>query len=244
MVRRFRVELFESRRAASTGAPALPPSPPPMSHHVDQILGELNDLRKQVNSGDETPADNQSLESAIAVWSGVDDIQRRLEITKAEISALESKGIGNEEKTSRTTDELRAVITGTEEATDTILAAAEAIDEIAQRMASGGDEEAKKDGQVICDSVIQIFEACNFQDISGQRITKVVESLRFIEERIASMIDVWQTINKMNAERAGAAPPPPVPAAEVPPDKKLLNGPSLKTDPGVVSQDDVDAMFP
>lgn len=244
MVRRFRVELFESRRAASTGA-ALPPPPPPMSHHVDQILGELNDLRKQVNSGDETPAANQSLESAIAVWSGVDDIQRRLEITKAEISALESKGIGNEEKTSRTTDELRAVITGTEEATDTILAAAEAIDEIAQRMANGDDEEAKKDGQVICDSVIQIFEACNFQDISGQRITKVVESLRFIEERIASMIDVWQTINKMNAEKAGAAPPPPMAvAAEEPPEKKLLNGPSLKTDPGVVSQDDVDAMFP
>ena len=242
MVRRFRVELFESNRSGNSGMQLqLPPPPPPMSHHVDQILGELNDLRRKVNGdgqGDGSAA-GQQLESAIAVWSGVDDIQRRLEITKSEISALESKGIGNEEQSSRTTDELRAVITGTEEATDAILAAAETIDDIAQRMASDdGDEVVKKDGQAIADAVIQIFEACNFQDITGQRITKVVESLRFIEERIASMIDVWQTINKMTDDAK------PKVEDDIPPEKKLLNGPSLKTDAGVVNQDDVDAMFP
>ena len=239
MVRRFRVELFESNRSGNSGMQLqLPPPPPPMSHHVDQILGELNDLRRKVNGeGDaDGSAAGQQLESAIAVWSGVDDIQRRLEITKSEISALESKGIGNEEQASRTTDELRAVITGTEEATDTILAAAENIDEIAQRMAGSADTATQADGQAISEAVIQIFEACNFQDISGQRITKVVESLRFIEERIASMIDVWQTLNKVNA-------PPPPPPPEVPEEKRLLNGPSMKDDPGVVSQDDVDAMF-
>lgn len=242
MVRRFRVELFESNRSGNSGMQLqLPPPPPPMSHHVDQILVELNDLRRKVNGdeGSDGSVAGQQLESAIAVWSGVDDIQRRLEVTKAEISALESKGIGSEEKTSRTTDELRAVITGTEEATDTILAAAETIDAIAQRMAESPDDATKADGQTIADAVIQIFEACNFQDISGQRITKVVESLRFIEERIASMIDVWQTLNKVNA---AAAPPPPA-EETVPPEKSLLNGPSLKDDPGVVSQDDVDAMF-
>ena len=138
MVRRFRVELFESNRSGNSGMQLqLPPPPPPMSHHVDQILVELNDLRRKVNGdeGSDGSVAGQQLESAIAVWSGVDDIQRRLEVTKAEISALESKGIGSAEKTSRTTDELRAVITGTEEATDTILAAAETIDAIAQRMA-------------------------------------------------------------------------------------------------------------
>lgn len=237
MVRRFRVELFESRRAAEAGV-VLPPPPPPMSHHVEGILGELNELRRKVAEGEASAATNQSLESAIAVWSGVDDIQRRLEITKEEISALKDKGIGTEEKSSRTTDELRAVITGTEEATDAILAAAEAIDDIAQRMANDdGDEQVKADGQAIANAVIQIFEACNFQDISGQRITKVVESLRFIEERIASMIDVWQTINKMADDK-------PKVQEEIPPEKRLLNGPSLKTDAGVVNQDDVDAMFP
>ncbi len=242
MVRRFRVELFESSRSGNAGV-QLPPPPPPMSHHVDQILVELNDLRRKVHgdgSGGGAEAASpagQQLESAIAVWSGVDDIQRRLEITKSEISALESKGIGNEQQTSRTTDELRAVITGTEEATDTILASAEAIDDIAQRLAASSDESTKTDGQAIGEAVIQIFEACNFQDISGQRITKVVESLRFIEERIASMIDVWQTLNKVNEASA-----PPV-EEDIPPEKRLLNGPSLKDDPGVVNQDDVDAMF-
>lgn len=233
MVRRFRVELFERNRGGNTQL--APPAPPAMSGHVDQILLELNDLRRQVH--DKSPAAvNQSIESTIAVWSGVDDIQRRLEVTKSEIGALQAKGVVPEGTTSRTTDELRAVVTGTEEATDTILAAAEAIDNIAQKLLQT-DGVVKEQAQEIADAVVQIFEACNFQDITGQRITKVVDSLHFIEERIASMVDVWQTLNK-TAEKEKAPEPPQDD------DKRLLNGPSLKTDANVVSQDDVDAMFP
>ena len=43
----------------------------------------------------------------------------------------------------------------------------------------------------IQDKVIQIFEACNFQDLTGQRITKVVSTLRFVEDRIMQMMDIW-----------------------------------------------------
>lgn len=235
MVRRFRVELFERTRGGNTQS--APPAPPPMSGHVDQILLELNDLRRQVH--DKSPAAvNQSIESTIAVWSGVDDIQRRLEVTKSEIGALQDKGVVPEGSTSRTTDELRAVVTGTEEATDTILASAETIDNIAQKLLQS-DGVVKEQAQEIADAVVQIFEACNFQDITGQRITKVVDSLQFIEERIASMVDVWQAINK--AAETEQVPETPPPADD---DKRLLNGPSLKTDANVVSQDDVDAMFP
>lgn len=235
MVRRFRVELFEGTRGS-----IAQPAPAPVSHHVDQILMELNDLRRRVNEEKSPGAVSQSLESTIAVWSGVEDIQRRLEVTKSEIGALQAKGVvATEGATSRTTDELRAVITGTEEATDTILASAETIDTIAQRMALSPDAAIKADGEAIAEAVIHIFEACNFQDISGQRITKVVESLQFIEERIASMVDVWQTLSK-----AAKGQEPASADADASDDKRLLNGPSLKSDPGVVSQDDVDAMFP
>lgn len=242
MSRRFRVELFEGPR--TPGAARHAPPPPPMSHHVDHILAELHHLRSQNVQAPQAPTPaSQSLESVIAMWSGVDDIQKRLEITKTEIGALKEKGVGVEPGASRTTDELRAVVTGTEEATDTILAAAETIDDIAQRMAQSDDERAKSDGQMICDAVVQIFEACNFQDITGQRITKVVDSLQFIEERIASMIDVWQALNAAT-QASQPASQPAAPSAPAPDsDKALLNGPSLKTDPGVVSQDDVDALF-
>lgn len=238
MVRRFRVELFESKRGGRSAAPA----PTPVSQHVDSILVELNDLRQKVNQ----PGNNavsQSIESTIAVWSGVEDIQRRLEVTKSEISALKSKGVVREGETSRTTEELRAVITGTEEATDAILASAETIDDIAQKLASSSDPDVRREGNTIAEAVIQIFEACNFQDISGQRITKVVESLHFVEERIASMVDVWQTMTQAQKEAMmGSAEPAPEPDEND--DKRLLNGPSLKTDANVVSQDDVDALFP
>ncbi len=235
-MRRFRAEIFEGPRSHGSKPP-----PPPVSSHVDHILAELTALRSQ-NAESKTNVVNQSIESAIAVWSGVEDIQTRLEVTKSEISALQAKGVITDAATSRTTDELRAVVTGTEEATDTILAAAEAIDEVAQRLSSNADATIQKDGETISETVIQIFEACNFQDISGQRISKVVESLQFIEERIASMVDVWETIKLTREKGNNPAIPVNEPKAHDP--EGLLNGPSFKDDVGVVNQDDVDAMFP
>src|SRR5712692_7868696 len=37
----------------------------------------------------------------------------------------------------------------------------------------------------------QIYTACSFQDLTGQRTDKVIEALRFVEDRIATMIDIW-----------------------------------------------------
>ena len=37
--------------------------------------------------------------------------------------------------------------------------------------------------------MIGIFEACTFQDITGQRISKVVGTLRYIDERVSSFIE-------------------------------------------------------
>ena len=39
--------------------------------------------------------------------------------------------------------------------------------------------------------MIKIFEACNFQDLTGQRITKVVGTLKFIETHIVRMMEIW-----------------------------------------------------
>ncbi len=74
--------------------------------------------------------------------------------------------------------ELDAVVTATEEATNTIMGCAETI-----MCADASDPEAYK--AVVDEEVMKIFEACSFQDITGQRITKVVETLDMIERRVS-----------------------------------------------------------
>ena len=77
-----------------------------------------------------------------------------------------------------------------------------------------------------------MFEACNFQDITGQRISKVVKTLQFIEERVNKMIEIWGeegfTDVKQDQEERDA-------------EAALLNGPQLANQG--VSQADIDKLF-
>ena len=82
------------------------------------------------------------------------------------------------------TDELDAVVTATEQATNTILDAAEALSEQADTMAG---EQAGP----MMDSVTRILEACSFQDITGQRIGKVIATLHQIEGSVGKMLKVF-----------------------------------------------------
>lgn len=87
-------------------------------------------------------------------------------------------------------------------------------------------------GEKLTAAVTRIFEACNFQDLTGQRITKVVGALKHIETKIGALMHAL-------GEEIGA--PPPAPADDEDPEKKLLNGPQM---PGQgVSQDDIDRLF-
>ena len=86
--------------------------------------------------------------------------------------------------------------------------------------------------QQIRDHVLRIFEACNFQDLSGQRITKVLAMLQFIDESIARMMEIW---GGAEAFKAYTGPSKDDPA--------LLNGPKLTGESGHVSQADIDAIL-
>ena len=81
---------------------------------------------------------------------------------------------------------------------------------------------------------MRIFEACNFQDITGQRITKVVGAIKFIEDRIDRMIEI---LGGQSALRDVE-----LPADDVDANAALLAGPQLETDPKI-SQDDIDRFF-
>jgi chemotaxis protein CheZ len=76
--------------------------------------------------------------------------------------------------------ELDAVVESTEAATNAIMESAEAI-----MAADGADPEAFK--ALVDEKMVTIFEACSFQDITGQRIRKVVRTLTWIEDRLAGL---------------------------------------------------------
>ncbi|WP_244610701.1 protein phosphatase CheZ [Microvirga pakistanensis] len=194
---------------------ALEPESGASKAFIDQIRG---DLREALKLKEELSAITES-------------IQR----TKQEIATLRSVSPGNGEPSS-VTDELGAVVSGTEVATNTILAAAEEIDELANSLSrSVPDTEADKVLR-ISNSIVTIFEACNFQDITGQRISKVVNSMRFIEERVAKMIEIWGGLESFNDVEA-------IETARREGDDALLNGPALDRDPARICQDDIDSLF-
>jgi chemotaxis protein CheZ len=78
--------------------------------------------------------------------------------------------------------ELDAVVEATETATNAIMQAAEEI------MAVEADD-APAYKALVDEKMLVIFEACSFQDITGQRIRKVVRTLTWIEGRLASLSD-------------------------------------------------------
>jgi chemotaxis protein CheZ len=156
--------------------------------------------------------------------------------TKREIAAMHV-GAGGGTDLSRVTHELGAVVGGTEVATQRILEAAEDIDQSANALlGSLKGEHAQGLTQDIQDRVIQIFEACNFQDLTGQRITKVMATLKFIEAHVVRMMDIWGGAEAFKEFT-------PVAMAERPPAGKLTNGPRLDGDSGHVSQNEIDAIF-
>jgi chemotaxis protein CheZ len=87
------------------------------------------------------------------------------------------------------TAELDHIVEATEKATSDSLEAAEEIQEVAWTLREKGIEID------LCDKIDQratdIYTACSFQDITGQRTEKVVKALRFIEQRINAMIEIW-----------------------------------------------------
>ncbi|MGX9964268.1 hypothetical protein ACVFYP_13140 [Roseomonas sp. F4] len=79
--------------------------------------------------------------------------------------------------------ELEAVVQATEAAANTIMEAAEAIQDW---VAKGGKD--KDAVAAIAERVNSIFEACSFQDVTGQRIRRAIQHLQQVESMLETMI--------------------------------------------------------
>ena len=166
----------------------------------------------------------------------LDLIHDAISRTKREIAVLHGKSFDGDEM-AKVNGELGAVVGGTEQATQQILEATEAIDNAASALAKNiSPDQQKILSEEIQERVISIFEACNFQDLTGQRISKVMSTMKFIEQHINEMMEIWGGVDAIKAHA-----PPIVDTREG--DARLLNGPKLDGDVGHASQDDIDAMF-
>ena len=141
---------------------------------------------------------------------------------------------GNDRRMARAAGELGAAVESMESATQKILASAEAVDDCARALASAlNDDYHHGLAQDVQDHVVRIYEACNFQDLAGQRIGKVIAMLMMVEERLVAMIQ----------RRSGVGVVQQVQASKPAKSTKLINGPRLDGASGHASQLDIDAMF-
>ncbi len=120
--------------------------------------------------------------------------------------------------------ELDAVVKDTEAATHTIMTEAEAL------MAAQPTDLAEFKAQVD-DAMMRMITACSFQDLTGQRVKKVISTLRHIESRVTQFADALGVQDNKTEETA----------EEERQRRLLLNGPALGGPE--TKQDDIDAMF-
>jgi chemotaxis protein CheZ len=236
----FRIELTKPMGAPEPAAPGSPPAGGAVSAlHHQQILTELQALRDLIErrcaGATENGAEQVVVSALRQLKDETDAIHRAINRTKEELATLH--GGFNGAGSVRAARELDAVVDDTERATQQILSGAEQIDEAVKSLSAflkRGQEQVL--AQEIRDHVVRIFEACNFQDLSGQRITKVLATLKFVEEHVARMMEIWGGQQAFETYAAGAT-------AERDNEAKLVNGPKLDDDPGHASQEDIDAMF-
>jgi chemotaxis protein CheZ len=201
--------------------------------HDAEIMRELRELRAALAAsaslfpaGTAAPRDASRLSSELNLIAGA--IRGGSGPDRSQTNAAVSPGGAAGKAMPRIAHELNAVVEGSEHATQKILTAAEEIDVTANNLSAALDGRIEQGlAQDIQDLVIQIFEACNFQDLIGQRVAKVLATLDFVENHIARVLEEIKTASA-GTRRCGA---------------NALYGPRLDGDTGHASQDEVDAMF-
>jgi chemotaxis protein CheZ len=160
-----------------------------------------------------------------AIQTELRELSALIEQTRAEIRQTGMSEIGGKHIPSAT-DELDAVVAATEVATEAIMDGCDAIAAQAAKLPPA-------DGEALTVEVTKILEACSFQDITGQRITKVVKSLKTIDEKVARLLSILDDkVPGLHQADEGDTRTG---------DAKLLNGPQMPDK--AISQDDIDKLL-
>jgi chemotaxis protein CheZ len=158
----------------------------------------------------------------------LNELVRFVGAAKRELSSINAKSISNRDIPDAN-EQLDAIVDATESAASTIMDAAEAISEVAENV----DEASAKRLEEVS---TELFEASSFQDLTGQRITKVNKVLAHLEERLDALADAIgdeyiEPVEELETDEEGVA-------LEA---EDLLNGPQLDGEGN--SQDEIDAIL-
>jgi len=174
------------------------------------VLKAIEQLERGLRERTSAPGAERAHLDLVDTHLDLVDMANAITRTKTEIAAIKpAAGAG---KIGVATNELDAIVETTQLAASEILTAVERIQEIAWTLREQGADPA------VCDlldaQASEAYTACCFHDLTGQRIRRVIDVMRFLEARIDAMIRIWR-IEAHAAPQAGAAGKDP-----------LLNGPA------------------
>ncbi|MFA4846289.1 MAG: protein phosphatase CheZ [Patescibacteria group bacterium] len=203
--------LHKRIRAASDAARS-PLSADDIANIVREVVSTL--------TGDVTASD-------LKFYSELEELAGYIRHAKQEIADIKPKDI-SASHIPHATDELDAVVGATEDATNKIMDVCDTISALAANCAPEVNEQL-----IACTT--RIFEACNFQDITGQRITKVVQTLKYIDHKVEALL---QALGE-EVHRSGGHDTQVKEDADL--EKSLLNGPQLPQN--AIDQSEIDRLM-
>jgi len=232
MAEKYQNKLFsaEKKIIEKSGGPLQPSGHSAI--HTEEVLNAIAEVKKLIEQSSSTPQSVTDMPEMSVLRGQLHDLKESIDKTKSEIAAIHRPG-EQEDKFVSAALELSAIVSATEEATNNILGAAEDIEDLAQQLRDRLDDvKALENVNKISELVIGIFENCNFQDITGQRTSKVVKTINYLEDRILTMINIWGEEEFKGIE---------LPEDARSEDEKLLEGPQLEG--AGISQNDIDSLF-
>ncbi len=148
-----------------------------------------------------------------AVFRELKEIADYIGRMREEIGALQANDMSRA-RIPAAGQELDAIVKSTEDASNTIMECAEAV------MAAEAID-LKSYRAFVEDRMMVLFEACSFQDLTGQRISKVVSTLKMIESRVNRFAEAARVRDAADFRDAREI------AEEEHRKLKLVNGPAL-----------------
>lgn len=210
---------------------------------VELILGQIAELRQEIAElrGGKVEDAGEDDDMRRDVRVEIAQMVRSIGRAKSQIAAIKNPVMGRDEM-EKASLQLEEITKATEEATNEIMSATDDVEQLLKKIHSHTVEDPDV-GPLIDQAgerLIAIIEACAFQDLTGQRVTQVVKSLRFIESRVLAMIDIWgldafKDVDIPEGSAEDAADP------DGDEEEELLNGPALGGQG--LSQADIDALF-
>lgn len=210
------------------------------------VLTAIDKLEKRIS--DDAMAPKEATSVALLSHDLI-DLVGAISQVKKEVAELGGQGDDPDHFNSATI-ELEAIVEQAEAATSEILEAAEKIQEVAFVLREEGASETQCD--IIESKIVDVYTACSFQDLTGQRSNKVVQLVGYVERRIASMMSILGLSDADVSDAPKAQSSSNTPSGSAPgltpdqrnderPDADLLNGPAISGEGN--EQGDVDALF-